>query len=153
MTETRLPDSIDAIVAALTAAGLTVWDGPIISGDYGDAVYIGFDGDYSENGSGEHAGSTVQTWSSIGRKVRDEDLTITCSVVTLTGDDAPSWKAARDACFAILQTVGVALRADPSLGLPPPSVAELQQGGYFQEVGPEGMQARIVFTIHHKTRV
>lgn len=151
MVETRLPAAIDAIVASLKAAGLTVWDGPILSGDYGDAVYVGYDAD---PGIGEeHASTTTQAWAGLGQRKRDEENQITCAVVTVTGDDLTAWKPARDAAYALLETVGQVLRADPSLALSPPSVAELRPGDYFQEPGPAGFQARIVFSIHHKTRV
>jgi len=152
MTETRLPAAIDAVVTALTAAGLTVWDGPVITGDYAVAcVYVGYDGDpsYEE----ERASSTQQTWAGLGAKRRDETNEIVCAAVTITGNDAPSWKAARDSVYALVETVGQTLRADPSLGLSAPSVAELWPGDYFQEAGPAGYQARVVFSINHKTRV
>lgn len=152
MVQSRLPASIDAIVEALTTAGVTVWDGPILTGDYGDAIYIGYDAD--PQGGEERASSTEQTWASaIGQKARNEDLQIICAIVTLTGNDDASWKPARDTAFALLETVGTVLRADPSLGLSPPSVAELWPGDYFQEVGPAGLQTRIAFVINHKTRV
>jgi hypothetical protein len=78
---------------------------------------------------------------------------IVCAAVTITGNDARSWKSARDSVYALIETVGATLRADPSLGLSAPSVAELWPGDYFQEAGPAGYQARVVFSINHKTRV
>lgn len=152
MTETRLPAAIDAIVAALQTAGLTVWDGPVISGDYSlNCVYIGYDGDPSYDE--ERAGSIQQQWAGLGAKRRDETTDIVGAAVTLTGNDAQSWKAARDSVFALIDTVGQTLRADPSIGLLSPSVAELIPGDYFQEAGPAGYQARVVFSINHRTRV
>jgi hypothetical protein len=153
MVETRLPASIDAIVAALqpVLAPTPVYDGPILTGDYSNAVYIGYDADPS--GAEDHAGSTQQTWAGLGQRKRDEEIQIICAVVTLTGNADTSWKASRDSAFALLEKVGQTLRADPSLALSPPSVAELMPGDLFQENGPEGLQARIVFAIHHKTRV
>ena len=97
MTEWRLPAAIDAIVAALQGLGVQVWDGPIVSGDYDDAIYIGFDGDY---GGEELAATTVQTWAGIGQRKRDEDHTITCAVVVLLGNESTSWKPARDKALA-----------------------------------------------------
>jgi hypothetical protein len=151
MVQTRIPASIDAIVTALQAAGLNVWDGPILTGDYTDSVYIGYDAqpDIVE----QRAATSMQSWAGLGNRARNEDNGITCAVVTLTGDTANSWKAARDHAFSMLETVGQVLRADPSLGLSPPSVAELEPGDYFQEIGPAGYQCRIAFVIHHLTRV
>src|SRR5206468_7305615 len=113
MTEWRLPAAIDAIVAALQGLGVQVWDGPIVSGDYDDAIYIGFDGDY---GGEELAATTVQTWAGIGQRKRDEDHTITCAVVVLLGNESTSWKPARDKVAALLDAVGQALRNDATLG-------------------------------------
>jgi hypothetical protein len=155
MVQTMLPQAIDAIVSKLQAAGLTVWDGPIITGNYDDAVYIGYDGEYDGE---EKAVSILQAWKGLGANARSEDLDIACAVVTLTGNDDPSWKTSRDTTIAILEKIGQVLRADPSLGLGPPTVsadfvAELWPGELYQENGPSGLQARIVFTIHIKTRV
>lgn len=161
MVETRIPQAIDAIVAKLVTAfqntpGVVVWDGPIVSGDYSDAVYIGFDGDYADGE--ERAVTSVQEWRGLGAKSRSEELQIAGAAVIRIGDGAMTWKPARDAAIALLTTVGQTLRADPSVGLGPPTVssdfvAELWPGDMFQETGPEGMQVRIVFTIHCKTRV
>jgi len=152
MTETRLHEAIDAIVAALQGASdLTVRDGPIVSGDVGDAIYIGYDGRYEEYE--EAAATGQQKWAGIGQKARDETLQITCAAVAYTGNDLTLWKPVRDTVFAMLDTVGEVLRDDPSLGLPPPAVAELWPGDYWQEPIPNGAQARLVFQIHLATRV
>jgi hypothetical protein len=155
MTEWRLPAAIDAIVAALQTAGIQVWDGPLVTGDYSDAVYIGYDAD--PRGGEELASVTQQDWAGIGQRRRNDEHTITCAIVVLIGTDATSWKPARDKVAALLDTVGQVLRNDatlgPSLGLSPPSVAQLQPGSYFQESLEEGFQARLLFTINYRTRV
>lgn len=148
--ETRGPAVIDAIVAALQAAGLTTWDGPILTGDYSDAVYVGYDADPEGD---QQASSTAQEWAGIGLRRRNEEIDVTCAAVALTGESDETWKRARDAAYTLMETVGATLRATPSLGLGSPCVAELQPGDYFQENGPEGYQARVVFTVHITTRV
>lgn len=154
MSEWRLPAAIDAIVAALQGVGVQVWDGPIVSGDYSDAVYVGFDGEY---GGEEKAATVKQDWASIGQRKRNEEDDIICAIVVQVGDGHSSWKPVRDAISALMETVGQALRSDttlgPSLGLSGPSVAQLWGGELFQEQGPGGMQARLVFSINYKTRV
>lgn len=157
MTEWRLPAAVDAIVAALSGVGVQVWDGPILTDDYSDAIYIGFDGDYSDTGD-ERAASTRQEWAGgIGQRRRSDEHDITCAIVVLVGEAATSWKPVRDKVAALLETVGQALRSDvvlgPSLGLSAPSVAQISGGDLFQEAGPEGMQARFVFSINYRTRV
>lgn len=148
MVESRVPLAIDAIVTVLTAAGLKVWDGPVITDDYADAVYIGYDGDPEGE---QRAAAVEQKWSGLGQRKRDEDSQIIGAVVVSTGD--AGWKAARDKAYTMLGVVGQSLRADPSLGLSSPSIAELWPAGYYQEAGPSGLQARLVFAIHHQTRV
>lgn len=158
MVQTRIPAAIDALVALFQGAGLATLDGPILSGDEYPVgcVYVGFDGDYNEGE--ERAVTSVQEWAGLGKLVRREDLQIAGAVTYVTGNAATTWKSARDSAVALLETIGQVLRADPSIGLGPPAVAgdfvaELWPGDMFQENGPAGMQVRIVFAIHCKTRV
>jgi hypothetical protein len=148
MVSTRFFDSIDAVVAALKAAGVTVWDGPVSSGDFGDAVFVGYDGD--PDGAFE-AATMGQDWTGLGAKRRDETLDLHCAVVTLSGDS--DWKPARDRARAVLTIVETTLRADPSLGQPSPFVAGVRPVAAFQEPTTDGLQIRITFTISIKTRV
>ncbi|MEU0797175.1 hypothetical protein ABZ342_44535 [Amycolatopsis sp. NPDC005961] len=155
---------MDAIVAALTTAfngqEVRVWDGPVASGDYANAVYIGYDAD--PEAAEFIAANGLQQWDGLGAKKRAEELDIVCAVlVDFVESDTNSWKATRDTVFGIFDTVGQTLRANPSLGQPPPFVAEIANSRYSQEfaelqvgesiaVKPQG---RIVFTVHIKTRV
>lgn len=148
----RAPGALDALVAAVTA-GLPnnpVWDGPQPSGDYRDAVYLGYDGDPV----GEHrAMRSTAGWAGIGAKKRTEHTDIVCAVVALSGDGVP--KAARDAAYALLGAVESVLCADPSLGqVPTPFVASIAEHDLlwdWLEMG--GLQARITFTVHIETRI
>lgn len=155
MVASRVPEVIDALVAVLTPAlSVPVWDGPIVTGDYGDAVYIGYDAD--PEGGEEQAADAQQAWAGIGAQARDEDSQITCAIVVLTGNAITSWKGPRDTAYGLLNDVNDAIRSTPakaSLGLSPPSTAELWPGAYYQEDGPGGYQARLLFQINHKTRV
>lgn len=148
MATSRVPATIDALAASWTAAGLKTWDGAVVTGDYTDAVYLGYDGDPQ----GDFL--TVepdQNWAGIGAKKRDEEFAIICAAVALLGGGTT--KTARDTVFAMLATVENELRADPSLGQPPPFVAEYKGGPIFTEPGPDGYQVRAVFSVHVKTRV
>lgn len=151
MAETRVGAAIDAIKTALdTVNGLTVWDGPIVSGDYSDAVYIGYDADPDGDFQAADIG---QVWVGVGAtRTRDEEIDITCAAVALVGE-AETWKTPRDTVLALVESVGQKLRADTSLGLSPPCRAELTSGGYFQEPGSAGWQARLVFNVRVTTRV
>jgi hypothetical protein len=149
---------VDAIVAALTTAfanaspTVKVWDGPVVSGDYSNAVYVGYDADpeavefIAVNG--------LQQWAGLGAKKRDEELDIACAILVNFVASEDTWKPTRDAAFAIYDIVGQTLRADPSLGQAPPFVAEITTHRYSQEpFGDNKWQARIVFGVHIKTRV
>lgn len=150
--ESRLAAAIDALYDAIQAAdlGVDVWDGPVVSGNSGDAIFIGYDAD--PEGGGQ-AGDSSQQWAGLGRKARDESLGIVCAAISLVGDSDARWKPARDRAVSLIESVGQVLRADPSLGQGPPFAAELQPGEYFQEPGPDGYQARFVFVVRVQTRV
>jgi len=156
MAASRIPAVIDALVALLEAAdlGAPIWDGPIVSGNATDAIYVGYDAD--PEGGEEQGSDAQQQWAGIGTESRNEDGQIICAIVVLTGNQITSWKEPRDRVFALLDGVGGAIRGTPakaSLGLSPPMTAELWPGAYYQEVGPEGYQARLLFQIHYTTRV
>jgi hypothetical protein len=143
MTTSHIPAAIDAIVASLKTAGLTVWDGPVVTGDFSPAVFVGYDG----NPEGEFRSvAGTQDWAGLGAKRRSEVFSIACAAVALTGE--ADTKTGRDAVYALLDTVGTVLRADPSLGLnSPPFVAELKPLDLFTEPTENGLQCRWVFTI------
>lgn len=151
--ETRMAAAIDVLYDRWTAAnlGAKVWDGPIVSGDYGDAIYIGYDAD--PEGEAQ-AASIEQEWAGVGtNRRRNESLDITCAAVVLVGASDERWKTARDRVTALIDGLGANLRADPSLGQSPPFRAELMPGDYFQESTDAGHQARQLFTVHIETRV
>jgi hypothetical protein len=158
VTTSRLHDAILAVVAALNAAPsvtslATVYDGPVVIGDRPtSAVFVGYDG----QPEGDYAATDgwSQTWAGLGALRRDEEFDIQCCVVSWSGDaeDVPGRRAA---AVAVLDAVGAVLRAAATigLGLPQPTWAEFAGGELFQEQGPTGLQARIPFTIHVRTRV
>lgn len=151
--ETRLAAAIDALYDALIAAdlGVDVWDGPIVSGNSGDTIHLGYDADPEGDAK---AGEVEQEWAGVGvTRKRNDSIDIICAAVVLLGNSDTRWKAPRDRAVALIDAVGQVLRADPSLGQAPPFRAELMPGEYFQENGPSGYQARFVFTVHIETRV
>lgn len=152
MATSRVPDAIDALVALFGAApaldGVKVVDGPLVTGDpLREAICVAYDG---AEGGGE-AVDIQQEWASIGQKARNETFTITCAVVVWGG--ATKVRPARERAFALLAAVEDALRADPSLGLPPPTVVAFAAGSLFHEQSESGMQARISFQVAVQTRI
>src|SRR5690348_11079979 len=118
----RVPDLIDAIVAALrTAPALStvkVIDGPIVTDSAAQEwVFVGYDG--SDEGDYITA-TTQQEWAGIGAKKKNEEITLTCAVLVQRGSiDVRSCRVRTFEVFAAVEDV---LRADPALGLPTPTV-------------------------------
>lgn len=137
---------IDALVTALTTAGINVVDGPAVNAaDTGtDTLYIGWDG--TEEGS--DAASTDQEWAGLGNRARDENLTITCYAEATRGDT--TLKPTRDAALAVVAAVETALRSDPQLGgaLTGPSHAQFGAiDRLAQPQTPAGSRCGVVFTV------
>jgi hypothetical protein len=151
VSSSRVPASVDALVAALKAAvSFPVYDGPELSSEYTDAVFIGFDGDPL----GERkAVTTTADWAGIGAKRRSEIIDILCAAVAVSGDGIP--KDARDRVYVVLGSVETVLRADPSLAqTPPPFVASITTHELLWDwLETAGLQARLTFTVHIETRI
>lgn len=151
-TTSRVPDVIDALVALLAAApalaGVKVVDGPIVTNDSKDAVFVGYDGD--PEGEGQ-AVEFTQEWAAIGQRAKGETFTVTCAVVVWRG--GTKVRPIRVRAFELLAAVEDALRDDPSLGLPPPSVVAFASGSMAQLQGAPGLGVRVMFQIAVKTRI
>lgn len=142
MVQSRVSPAIDAIVDAFVAASLKTWDGPVLTEDYGDAVWVGYDGDPEGDFM---AAETNQEWASLGAKHRSETSSIVCAAIAQRGDaDA---RSARAAVTELIEAAGAALRVDPSLGQPPPFVAGLRPGNLFVVPTQQGFEARQVFYV------
>lgn len=151
MSLSRIPTVLDALVALLTPglAPVPVWDGPVPTGDFADALYLGYDAD--PLGERQAASSTTK-WAGVGAKKRDETIVITGAVVAISGDGIA--KDARDRAYAVLATAEQLLRNDPSMAQPPPFVASISNTQLFWEwLEDAGLQARLAFQIDVETRV
>lgn len=152
-TTSRVPAVIDALVALFYAApaldDVKVVDGPIVTNDpLPQAVFVGYDGD--PEGDGE-AVSFTQAWASIGQKARDETFTVTCAVAAWKG--STKVKPVRDLAYELLAAVENTLRADPSLGQPPPTVVAFASGSLIQSQKHGGIEVRIPFQVAVQTRI
>lgn len=146
--DSRVPATINALVALWTATGANVFDGPPLTEDYSDAVFVGYDGD--PDGDFE-MGDDDSDWAGLGALRRNETFDIVCSVVTLVGEN--DIQLVRENAYALYKLVSDALRADPSLGQTPPFTAELKGGPIFTEPSGDGWQCRKVFRVHVVTRI
>lgn len=154
MSSSRAPAAIAALLSALQASpsltGVPVFDGPMVSDDYRDAIFVGFDGDHA----GERESVlTDQQWAGLGAKKRTETITIICSVVSVSGDGTAS--DARTRAYNLLADVENVLRADPSMAqTPTPFIAAVTAPKLLYDwLEMVGLQARLVFSVHIETRI
>lgn len=153
MATSRVPAVIDALVdffeAAPALADVRVIDGPIVtSSPLKEAVYVGYDGD--PDGEGQ-AAESAQEWAGIGQKARKETVTVTCAVVVWHG--STKIRPVRVRAYEVLAAVEESLRTDPSLGLPPPTVAAWASGSLTQTQSQNGCECRIPFQVAVNTRI
>ncbi|MEA5453300.1 hypothetical protein SPF06_01060 [Sinomonas sp. JGH33] len=155
----RIPATIDALISTWRAAALTVWDGPVPEDNYRAAIFVGYDAAGVEESAFASANVRRVDWGPIGNRARDEEFSIICAAVAL--GDGTSYKSARDAAFALVNSADAAVRpkpSDPSLGLlsgvAPYLVAAIRVEDFFQEPTENaGPQARVVFAVDVKTRI
>ncbi|MFB7736169.1 hypothetical protein ACFC08_17645 [Streptomyces sp. NPDC056112] len=149
----RVPELIDALVAALQASpdlkGVKVVDGPLITDSAAnDWVYVGFDADPEAIAP---TASTTQEWAGLGALAKNEDIQLTCAVLVRRGPT--DVRACRVRAFEVFGAVEAVVRADPSLGLPPPTVCSISEHTIHTEQTDRGIQGRMPFTLSCKTRI
>ncbi|MEW2250394.1 hypothetical protein AB0907_24005 [Streptomyces sp. NPDC006975] len=147
MASSRVPQLIDAFVAALQAApglaGVQVVDGPLVSASAAtEWVFVGYDAD---PGGEFTTAVTSQTWAGIGAKAKNEDIALTCAVLVQRG--STDVRACRVRVFELFAQVEAVVRADPSLGLPPPTVCSISETTFHTEQTERGIQGRLPFTL------
>ncbi|MFI0576139.1 hypothetical protein [Streptomyces tendae] len=143
----RVPELTDSFLARLAAAeGLArvkVIDGPIVSDSAsGEWVFVGYDADPEGDGD---AATTSQTWAGIGARAKNEEILLTCAVLVRKGSTAV--KPLRDRVFEIFAEVEAVVRADPSLGLPPPTVCAITDTTFRTPQTSRGLEGRLLFTL------
>ncbi|MCI3277525.1 hypothetical protein [Streptomyces cylindrosporus] len=153
MDSSRVPELIDNFVAALTAAsglsGVQVVDGPFVTDSAAtEWVFVGYDGDPE----GEYmTAQTTQEWAGLGAKAKNEAILLTCAVLVRRG--TTDVKACRKRTFEIFAEVEAVVRADPSVGMPPPSICSIAEHTFHTEQTDRGIQGRMPFTLTSSTRI
>ncbi|MET7479536.1 hypothetical protein ABZT17_34955 [Streptomyces sp. NPDC005648] len=149
----RVPELIDAFIAALEASadldGVQIVDGPLVTDSAAtEWVFVGYDGDPD----GEFMTTqTTQQWAGLGAKAKSEDIALVCSVLVRRG--STDVKACRMRTFAIFGAVEAVVRANPSLGLPPPTICSVAEHTFHTEQTDRGIQGRMPFTLTSSTRI
>lgn len=147
MSGSHVPALIDNFLAALTAAAglddVKIIDGPEVTDSAAtEMVVVGFDADPE----GEYeAASTTQAWAGLGAKRKNEDIEVTCAVLVRKGSTAV--KPVRDRVFAIFAEVEAVVRADPSMGLPSPTVCGITGTAFRTPQTSSGLEGRLLFTL------
>ncbi|MFF2650387.1 hypothetical protein [Streptomyces sp. NPDC058045] len=141
----RLPELIDAVVAACTTApgldGVQVIDGPAVTDSRaGEWLIVGYDGDA---GGTFEAGQTEGGWATLGTD-REERLQLVAAIVVLRG--GTDVRAARARAYEIAAPLEQLLAASPSLGM---RSAELAIGAsaLVQEQTDRGAQVRLLLQL------
>lgn len=155
---------IDTLVAALKASAtfadpVQVYDGPATGGGttWTQAVFVGFDGRWGENGRGQTAAHTEynavlinQERPYLGVTTVTEHLEIPCCAEAWSGD--PTVKTVRDQCLVMLAGVEKVVRTDPTLGVDGATNTTLTVGDLSYEFDAGGnLNAHIPFTVHVQT--
>lgn len=161
VTTSRVGTVIEALVAALQASPIfadpiRVYDGPLTGGDtmWTQAVFVGFDGNWHEDGRGtvpvgvqNTAALINQQLAYVGNTTVREEIELQCVAEAWTGD--PQIKTVRDLANALFAGVQTVLRTDPTLGIDGSTIATASLATFanvFDAGGNTGCQAR--FTVH-----
>jgi hypothetical protein len=142
----RLPELIDAVVAACTGApgleDVAVTDGPVVTDSRaGEWLIVGYDGDQA--GSFE-AGQTEGGWSDLYTG-REEQLQLVVAVLVLRG--ATEIRAARQRAYEIAGPLEQLLAANPSLGMPGAGDIAIGTSVLVQEQTDRGAQVRLLLQL------
>lgn len=156
----RLPALIDYLVALFTGAAtlgaatppVEIFDGPPTTLlDLPLKLYVGLSDPYAE--AAEVAGDIVQAWASLGRRARNETITIHCCAEAWSGAD--DIQDIRLAVTGIVAAVEVLMQADTTrfggnVLFPDPGVTS---GQLKQNNTTTGATATLAFDLVFKSRI
>ncbi len=149
MATSRLGAVLDALVTTLDAGtAVEVYDGlPVTSSAPADFVIVGGTDDPDDN-----AADLTQEWAGLGKESRNETGSVTCAVISQSGDTVV--KTHRDRVLVILGELETAIRADPTLGgVVAAGWLHVTAGALNQQQNANGSRARVTFTVAYRARV
>lgn len=157
MTTSRVPQVIDYLVAtfqaatATTLAGVTVFDGPEVTGAAPQmAIYVGVDD--IDSPDAQNSADSQQEWAGLGKQAINETVTVRCTAVAWSGSD--DVRTVRQNAYAIMSAAEDLLRGDASLGgnvlFANPAVETRQLR---QNTTTKGMVAQVTFDVTGKARI
>lgn len=156
----RLPVLIDYLVNLFTndstlgqaSSPVAVYDGPVTTAAPAQLVlWVGLTD--PDNDAAEPAGESQQEWAAIGRRGRNETVTIHCVAEAWSG--AEDVRTVRVAAYGIVSAVETLMQADTtSFGgnvlFPDPGISVMQLSQITTERGPI---ARVQFDLVFKSRI
>jgi hypothetical protein len=156
----RLPALIDYLVTLFTndptlgaaTPPVTVYDGPPTTElDAALKLYVGLAD--PDNDGGQVAGETEQVWGALGRRGRDETVTIHCCAEAWAGTD--DLHTVRLSVTGILAAVETLMQADTTqfggnVLFPDPGI---DQGSLWQNNTTKGAIARVPFDLVFRSRI
>lgn len=148
----QVPDAIDRLITLFEGAlpNAAVIDGIAVEWPAGDWAVVGGDGAVSED---EDAARSVQQWTGLGARIRDESIDVVCAVGSSTGNSESGMRGRRQAVYTMLTAVEDALRADPGLGgLTTGGAAAVVDQALRYVANTQGQAAVIVFTVNVPVR-
>jgi len=155
----RLPALIDYLVNLFTndptlgaaTPKVTVFDGPTTTQDPAPLqLYIGLTD--PENTGSEPAGETTQEWAALGRRGRNETVTIHCCALAWSGTD--DMKTVRIAATGIVAAVETLMQADTTgfggnVLFPDPGITSIA----LTQSNASGSQAAAAFDLTFRSRI
>jgi len=142
----------DPTLGASTTAPVTVYDGPPVTALNAPlSLYVGLTDPDSD--AAEPAAESQQSWASLGRRGRDEIVTIHCVAEAWSGTDTV--QVQRTAAAGIVSAVEVLMQADTTqfggnVLFPDPGIAAV---AWSQNVTSNGAIARAAFDLVFKSRI
>ena len=143
--------SADPTIGAATPA-VAVYDGPPTTAlDFGLKLFVGLTD--PDNPAAEPAADSQQAWAALGRRGRDEQVTIHCCAEAWSGSD--DIKTMRLAAYGIVSAVETLMQADTTqfggnVLFPDPGLTAM---ALLQNNTTTGALARVTFDLIFKSRV
>lgn len=141
-----VPAAIAALVAVCQAAvsGADVFDGPPTTADYPDWIGIAYDP------SGGEVVTVDTTWASLGQQRFEENVDITCTLGSDSGDLDPAARRLR--AYELLNALMAGVAADYTLG-GVVRVAHVSGHSLVTEVNDSGISESLRFTVNVQSRI
>jgi hypothetical protein len=159
-TTSRIPSLIDYLVTLFQGSALlgqaappvTVYDGPATTGlDAPLKLFVGLHD--PDSTAAEGAADSTQEWAALGRRGRNETITVHCCAEAWAGTD--DLKTVRVSATGIVAAVETLMQADTTqfggnVLFPDPGITAL---ALLQNNTPQGAVARMAFDLTFKARI